>query len=293
MPILMRSLNRQRRALVARARRLGLLARFSALSILAFAIIGIIVARGLDTQMRDRALDDAARSAALVARFGIQPQLSPADLQRGLAPEAIDSIDRLLAAGYGGDELESLTVFNRDGRIIYATDHHLIGRRWALGTAEARTMMLRTSARVVHSPGGGAKLVGHVPLRFSARRADGAFEIEMPYAPVAAAIRHDRRRLYTFLGLGLLLLWAALSRIVAGASRALRRQAAHTAYLAHHDALTGLPNRTLFYRRVREALADAGTTRTAAVMILDLDRFKEVNDTLGHHSGDRLLESTG
>src|SRR3954454_9278166 len=197
MPCRMNTVDRFRAAMRQRARRFGLLARFSALSILAFAIIGIVVARVLDTQMRDRALDDAARSAALVARFGIQPQLSPADLQRGLAPEAIDSIDRLLAAGYGGDELESLTVFNRDGRIVYATDHHLIGRRWTLGTVEARTMMLRTSARVVRSPGGGAKLVGHVPLRFGAQRADGAFEIEMPYAPVAAAIRHDRRRLYT------------------------------------------------------------------------------------------------
>ena len=62
-------------------------------------------------------------------------------------------------------------------------------------------------------------------------------------------------------------------------------------YRALHDDLTGLPNRTLFYRRVRAALTAAEATRSeAAVLIIDLDHFKEVNDTLGHYSGDLLLQ---
>ena len=60
---------------------------------------------------------------------------------------------------------------------------------------------------------------------------------------------------------------------------------------ALHDALTGLPNRTSLQRRLGAALDDvtAGRTTGAAVMILDLDDFKEVNDTLGHQQGDLLL----
>lgn len=57
-------------------------------------------------------------------------------------------------------------------------------------------------------------------------------------------------------------------------------------HLAHHDALTGLANRTLFQQRLREA-AEAGNSM--AVLLLDLDHFKEVNDTLGHPVGDALL----
>jgi diguanylate cyclase (GGDEF)-like protein len=63
---------------------------------------------------------------------------------------------------------------------------------------------------------------------------------------------------------------------------------------ALHDALTSLPNRTLFHRQVEKAIAAAEREgRGIAVMLLDLDRFKEINDTLGHASGDLLLQELG
>jgi diguanylate cyclase (GGDEF)-like protein/PAS domain S-box-containing protein len=62
-------------------------------------------------------------------------------------------------------------------------------------------------------------------------------------------------------------------------------------HLAYHDVLTGLPNRVLFEERLRLALAQARRSRTkVAVMFLDLDRFKLVNDTVGHTGGDQLLQ---
>jgi diguanylate cyclase (GGDEF)-like protein len=69
-----------------------------------------------------------------------------------------------------------------------------------------------------------------------------------------------------------------------------RQLVARLRHEATHDVLTGLPNRSLLTRRVNDALTSTLPGSAAAVLLLDLDRFKEVNDALGHHVGDELLK---
>jgi len=83
---------------------------------------------------------------------------------------------------------------------------------------------------------------------------------------------------------------ALMAALVASALER-RRSRTHLRTLAYYDALTGLPNRLAFQERVRDAILDQrGHARPLAILYFDLDRFKDINDTLGHAMGDRFLQ---
>lgn len=76
------------------------------------------------------------------------------------------------------------------------------------------------------------------------------------------------------------------------AENALREQQSRLNYMAFHDSLTSLPNRSLFYDRIYHGLARARRSDSkVALMLLDIDRFKIINDSLGHDAGDVLLKA--
>lgn len=82
----------------------------------------------------------------------------------------------------------------------------------------------------------------------------------------------------------------ALATAVRNMGKNLQQSHDQTHYLAYHDSLTGLPNRTMFGEYLRQAIAEARRHHhMSALMFLDLDDFKRINDTLGHPAGDKLL----
>jgi len=88
---------------------------------------------------------------------------------------------------------------------------------------------------------------------------------------------------------GVIVLILLLVRLLRRSTLELQASEAQAHHLAFHDVLTALPNRALFADRLSQALARARQGETLAVLILDLDRFKQVNDTLGHQAGDMLI----
>jgi diguanylate cyclase (GGDEF)-like protein len=82
-----------------------------------------------------------------------------------------------------------------------------------------------------------------------------------------------------------------LERVVAARTRGLETANRQLRHMATHDALTGLPNRTLLEDRLQQAMSQAQRNGTSfAVLVCDLDRFKLVNDSMGHHAGDQFLQ---
>jgi diguanylate cyclase (GGDEF)-like protein len=114
------------------------------------------------------------------------------------------------------------------------------------------------------------------------------------YAPIARAAQATFLPVAGILEAVLVLLFVVLVPILRRVTVRVRRQMEEIEYRALYDELTGLPNRTLFRDRIEQAtLVGRRERRPATVMLLDVDRFKEINETLGHEIGDRLLRELG
>src|SRR5438067_1970908 len=107
-------------------------------------------------------------------------------------------------------------------------------------------------------------------------------------AAIAGALVPSAGRLALVPALFLLLFVPVAARL----SRQIERRFRETARLAYLDELTELPNRTLFKQELERAIAETPERHTA-VLLLDLDRFKEINETFGHGCGDQVLREVG
>ncbi len=277
--------------LMRRLAGLSLLWKFAIVNLIPILLLGVVLQWYLHARVQERAVSNATQTALAISRSEVERGLSTHDLQHGLASPEIRALDESLALPENRDQVRAVAVWNRSLRVVYAQDGRQIGRRIFPLTNEHRSAL---NGHVV-SHRSGNMLEVYVPLWLGqSREPEGAVQLALPYARIQAGVQGDTNRISVLIFFGLALLYTLLFRIVAGASRTLRQQAEVNEHQALHDALTDLPNRTLFHDRVGQALAVARREHVpVAVMIMDLDRFKEVNDTLGHASGDELLKQAG
>ena len=256
-----------------------------------YTAVGLaLAAAGILLFVRQHGIAQAEHSVAFHARFVadtvLRDELTARDFARPVTRERRAALDKLFRSEVLVGGTLGATLQAPDGRVTYSTNASLIGRRAGAAGKEVQTTV---------APWNGKKALNvHVPVRVGPRNATGMFALHQDYGPIAAAARKTFIPVAGVLQIALLGLFVSLIPMLRRVTRKLRGHLAEIEHQALHDGLTGLPNRDLLRRRLDDALAHAAARDSGvSVLLLDLDRFKEVNDTLGHQSGDLLLQRLG
>jgi diguanylate cyclase (GGDEF)-like protein len=277
---------------------LSLLAKFGVISVIPVILSTIILGRSLDGIVRRRTTSVIREQAVMLTALRLQPFLAAESMDETISQRTERELDWLLAKPPLDEMVSGINIYSSDGRSLYSSDPAGIDSK-SPSPGQIEQVL---SGKVVADdrPVGSTKpksdasyLDVLVPLDVDGKSA-GVIQIYLPFDPIAELIGRDNHQLYLILLCGFTLFYAILFRLVARASAKLQRQAKENEYLALHDPLTELPNRSLFLERANQALLTAKREQWSfAVMIMDLDRFKDINDTLGHHHGDQVLQQIG
>jgi diguanylate cyclase (GGDEF)-like protein len=255
---------------------------------LALAAVGILLF------VREHAIAQAERSITFHTRYVadtvLSDRLRPSDLTRPVSARRRATLDRLFGQQILVGGTLGATLYAPNGRVTYSTNHDLIGK--AVHSSHARGSARGHALSEVESFRGTKVLSVYIPVGGTRGSPAGVFALHQDYAPIASAARKAFIPVAGVLELALIGLYISLFPILRRVTNRLRGHLREIEHQALHDGLTGLPNRDLFRTRVEEALAGARERNAGvAVLLLDLDRFKEINDTLGHQSGDLLLQA--
>jgi diguanylate cyclase (GGDEF)-like protein len=272
-----------------------LFAVYAAVSAAVVLLLGLTLAASYRSEATRRGLAEGTRESQIVASTAIEPLLGQTDLRAGLTPSTRTALQQIATDANG---VERLRIRDLDGHVVFSSDGSGLTQtpdggalEAAQGNVEAELTRLNSDANDTGPVGDQVVEVYRPLLTAPDGQPAGILEMYLPYEPIRSDIAKGMNQLYLHLALGLIVLYVVLAGLSLVTTRRLRQQAQTNAYLAGHDQLTGLPNRSTFQRGVATLIED--WERTTAVAVVDIDRFKEVNDSLGHHNGDELLKSLG
>jgi diguanylate cyclase (GGDEF)-like protein len=251
----------------------------------------LLVVRHFNTVQAERA---ATAQARVLASAVLRGPLTARDFERPIEADRRAVLDELFESHILREGVLVATLYGADGTATYSTDHRLIGTRTRdlehLDEARAGTIRGDVATASVSSAEGERRKALRVYAPVAVPRGTGVVALYQDYEPIAQAAQAAFLPVAGIFEVVLVLLFVALVPILRRVTRRIQRQMEEIEYRALYDGLTGLPNRTLFGDRIQQAILTAKRERQpTTVLILDVDRFREVNDTLGHDTGDLLL----
>jgi diguanylate cyclase len=268
-----------------------LFAAYAVASLVPLAVLGVALVGDYRREALASGLAQGRAQAAVIGEMAIAPALTGADLDHQLTATERERLQNATDLAIFNGSVIRLRLRGFTGRVVFSDNGSTAGALPTSHHAFRAAAAGRTDVAIVQDPDGGPDQVIRVLQPVVAKatgQSTGVLELYLPYASIARHTQAQLRRTYWRLAAGLTALYAVLALIAWSTTRRLRRHATRHEYEALHDALTGLPNRKWF-RELAEQAVESG--RPGAIVLIDLDRFKDVNDTLGHHAGDELLRT--
>jgi diguanylate cyclase (GGDEF)-like protein len=275
-----------------------LFATFAAASLVPVVALGALVLQDYSKDAAEQGRAQGLSQSDVITQMVIAPALNSGDTptlggddlsRRGLTAEQHDRMREATRLAVYNGSVQHLRLRGFSGRVIFSDDGSSSSgvpvsdpdfQAAANGEPRARVITGRTQTIRVMQP----------MFAGATGQSVGVVEVYLPYQKIADRLEQQVSHTFWRIGGGLAVLYVLLALLAWLTTRSLRRYAADQRYNALHDALTGLPNRTAFRTWVEERLDRAARDGGQGAMVLvDLNRFKEVNDTLGHHAGDELL----
>ncbi|MFL6181936.1 MAG: putative bifunctional diguanylate cyclase/phosphodiesterase [Actinomycetes bacterium] len=270
---------------------------FAVVSLSTMVLLAAVVTWLFDDAMRMQAQRDGEQIAETYVSQGVQSRIDSEATSfwedpGSVSPALVGSLDTIARAN-SVQVLDGLSLYSPEGEALWTS-------RGTPSDAPALDMELAQESEDSLAPQSqvvdgenGPVLEVTVPVIYGDRLSGvyGYAQVDLPWEDTANLLWRSLITVAAVIVVIALLAWLLLFRTVHRASSTLREQAQENERLALSDALTGLPNRRLLQDRLERAIvACERSGKSLALMILDVDRFKEVNDTLGHDRGDALLK---
>ena len=267
---------------------------YAAASLVLVALLGGLMVQTYRGDAAQQGEDQGRAQASVIEEMAVAPALDGADLATGLTDTQRQRLQEATDLAIFHGSVLSLRLRSFAGQVAFSDDGSTAGGIPVTDPAFRSASAGQTDVAVVADgrPGTGEVIRVLQPVIAGASgQAIGVLELYLPYDAVAAHLAHQLSVTYWRLGTALAGLYLVLALVAWSTTRALRRYASRQEHEALHDGLTGLPNRVAFRTLARDTLAAADPAGPGgAIVLVDLNRFKEVNDTLGHHAGDELLK---